>query len=293
MKKKVLSTVLAAVLAVGVLAGCGGSSTESKGTDSSAAQSTASSSTEMTKVTVAASPTPHAKILEAAKPLMEKEGYDLEIKTFEDYIQPNEVVSSGDMDANYFQHVQYLQSYNEEHGTDLTIAGEIHYEPFAIYPGTKKDLKDIADGDTIAIPNDTTNETRALLLLQENGLITLKDGITPSVAATVNDIKDNPRNLKIEELEAAQVSRVTGEVAYVVLNGNYAMEAGLSVGKDALAEESSDSTAVKEAYVNVIAVQKGHEEDPGIKALVKVLKSQEIRDYIDKTFDGAVITFDD
>ena len=241
-------------------------------------------------ITVAASATPHAEILEEAKPLLEKEGYDLEVTVFGDYVRPNEVVESGEFDANYFQHIPYLEQFNEEKGTHLVNAGGIHYEPFGIYPGTKDSLDDLADGDSIAVPNDTTNEARALLLLQDNGIITLKDGA--GLNATVKDIEENPHNVEIVELEAAQVARVTGETAYVVLNGNYALEAGFSVAKDALAYEQADSEAAK-TYVNIIAVKEGNENSDKIKALVDVLKSDEIKDFINENYDGAVIPYDD
>ena len=241
-------------------------------------------------ITVAASETPHAEILEEAKPLLEAEGYDLEVTVFDDYIQPNEVVESGDFDANYFQHIPYLESFNEEKGTHLVNAGGIHYEPFGIYPGTKSSLDDIEDGDTIAVPNDTTNEARALLLLQDNGIITLKDGV--GLEATVNDIAENPHNVEIVELAAEQVARVAEETSYIVLNGNYALQAGYSVAKDALAYEKSDSEAAK-TYVNVIAVKEGNENSDKIKALVDVLKSDEIKDFINEKYDGAVIPFED
>jgi len=208
---------------------------------------------------------------------------------FDDYVQPNEVVEAGEFDANYFQHIPYLDSFNEEKGTHLVNAGGIHYEPFGIYPGTKASLDELADGDVIAVPNDTTNEARALLLLQDNGILTLKDGA--GLEATKTDIAENPKNIDIKELEAAQVSRVTGEVPFVVLNGNYALEAGYSVGKDALAYEKSDSEAAK-TYVNVIAVKEGNENLDKIKALVEVLKSDEIKTYINETYDGAVIPFE-
>ena len=238
-------------------------------------------------ITVAASETPHSEILEAAKPILEEEGYDLEVT---DYVQPNEVVESGDFDANYFQHIPYLNSFNEEKGTHLVNAGGIHYEPFGIYPGTKSSLDDIADGDTIAVPNDTTNEARALLLLQDNGIIKLKDGA--GLEATVNDIEENPYNVEIVELAAEQVARVAEETSYIVLNGNYALQAGYSVSKDALAYETSDSEAAK-TYVNVIAVKEGNENSDKIKALVDVLKSDEIKDFINEKYDGAVIPFED
>ena len=241
-------------------------------------------------ITVAASETPHAEILEEAKPLLEAEGYDLEVTVFDDYVQPNEVVESGDFDANYFQHIPYLESFNEEKGTHLVNAGGIHYEPFGIYPGTKTSLDDIEDGDTIAVPNDTTNEARALLLLQDNGIITLKDGV--GLEATVNDIAENPHNVEIVELAAEQVARVAEETSYIVLNGNYALQAGYSVAKDALAYETSDSEAAK-TYVNVIAVKEGNENSDKIKALVDVLKSDEIKDFINEKYDGAVIPFED
>ena len=241
-------------------------------------------------ITVAASATPHAEILEEAKPLLEKEGYDLEVTVFDDYVRLNEVVESGEFDANYFQHIPYLEQFNEEKGTHLVNAGGIHYEPFGIYPGTKDSLDDLADGDSIAVPNDTTNEARALLLLQDNGIITLKDGA--GLNATVKDIEENPHNVEIVELEAAQVARVTGETAYVVLNGNYALEAGFSVAKDALAYEQADSEAAK-TYVNIIAVKEGNENSDKIKALVDVLKSDDIKDFINENYDGAVIPYDD
>ena len=241
-------------------------------------------------ITVAASETPHSEILEAAKPILEEVGYDLEVTVFDDYVQPNEVVESGDFDANYFQHIPYLNSFNEEKGTHLVNAGGIHYEPFGIYPGTKSSLDDIADGDTIAVPNDTTNEARALLLLQDNGIIKLKDGA--GLEATVNDIEENPYNVEIVELAAEQVARVAEETSYIVLNGNYALQAGYSVSKDALAYETSDSEAAK-TYVNVIAVKEGNENSDKIKALVDVLKSDEIKDFINEKYDGAVIPFED
>lgn len=278
MKKKILALALAGVLVVGALTGCGSSKSESS-----------EKKTDDKKITVAASATPHAEILEEAKTLLIDKGYELEVKVFDDYVQPNNVVESGEFDANYFQHVPYLEQFNEEKGTHLVVAGKIHYEPFGIYPGTKKDLKDIAKGDKIAVPNDTTNEARALLLLQDNGIIKLKDGA--GIKATVNDIEENPNNIEIVELEAAQVPRVVNEVAYVVLNGNYALEANYTVKKDSLAYEKSDSEAAK-TYVNVIAVKEGNENSEKIKALVDVLKSDSIKKFINEKYDGAVIVYD-
>lgn len=241
-------------------------------------------------ITIAASATPHAEILEEAAKILAEQGWDLEVTVFDDYVQPNLVVESGEIDANYFQHIPYLDEFNAEQGTHLVNVGGIHYEPFGIYPGTKSSLDDLEEGDVIAVPNDTTNEARALLLLEANGIIKLKDGA--GLTATVNDIEENPKNIKIQELEAAQVSRVKDEVAFVVLNGNYALEAGFSVAKDSVAYETSDSEAAK-TYVNVIAVKEGNENNEGIKALVEVLKSDEIKQYINDTYDGAVIPFEE
>ena len=241
-------------------------------------------------ITVAASPTPHAEILAQAAKILAKEGWELKVTEFEDYVQPNLVVDSGEIDANYFQHVPYLDNFNEEKGTNLVAVAGIHYEPFGIYPGTKAALTDLADGDVIAVPNDTTNEARALLLLQDNGILKLADGA--GLTATVKDIVENPHNVKIQELEAAQVSRVKDEVAFVVLNGNYALEAGFSVAHDAVAYETSVSTAAK-TYVNVLVVKAGNENNEGIQALVKVLKSDEIKQFITDTYDGAVVPFED
>ena len=272
--RKLLAGTLATVLALGTLAG----------------NAVLVSAEDDKTITVAASATPHAEILEQAAPLLEEEGWKLDVTVFEDYVQPNLVVDSGDFDANYFQHIPYLNDFNEEHGTSLVNAGGIHYEPFGIYPGTKEDLSELEEGDVIAVPNDTTNEARALLLLQDNGVIKLKDGV--GLEATARDIEENPNNVEIQELEAAQVSRVAGEVAFVVLNGNYALQAGYSVSKDAVAYEKSDSEAAQ-TYVNVIAVQEGNEDSDKIKALVDVLKSDEIKDFITENYDGAVIPFED
>ena len=314
MKKKFIASILTAALALSVLTACGSSNdaaaettTEEAATEQEAAtedaaaeeETTAEETTEEADETaeveqkgtlkVAASATPHAEILEQAAPILAEQGWTLEVTVFDDYVQPNLVVESGDFDANYFQHIPYLESFNEEQGTHLVNAGGIHYEPFGIYPGTKSDLSELAEGDVIAIPNDTTNEARALLLLQDNGILTLKDGV--GLEATVRDIVDNPKNIEFTELEAAQVARVVDEVAFVVLNGNYALEAGYSVAKDAVAYELSDSEAAK-TYVNVIAVKESNENNEGIKALVDVLKSDEIKEFINNTYDGGVIPFE-
>ena len=255
-----------------------------------AAEDVAAPVEEKGTITVAASPTPHAEILAEAAKILAADGWTLKVTEFEDYVQPNLVVESGEIDANYFQHVPYLDNFNEENGTSIVSVAGVHYEPFGIYPGTKSSFDDIEDGDTIAVPNDTTNEARALLLLQDNGLIKLKDGA--GLTATVLDIVENEHNLKIQELEAAQVSRVKDEVAFVVLNGNYALEAGFSVAKDSIAYEKSESDAAK-TYVNILAVKSGNENNEGIQALAKVLKSDEIKAFIENTYDGAVVPFEE
>lgn len=297
MKKKVLIVLLTGVLTAGVLGGCGKAVEQKETAPAEESEASVGEETpteelvaveEKGTITIAASATPHAEILEVAKPLLAEQGWNLEITVFDDYVQPNLVVDGGDMDANYFQHIPYLNEFNLERGTTLVNAGGIHYEPFGIYPGTKKTLDEVADGDKIAVPNDTTNEARALLLLQDNGLLTLKEGA--GLTATKLDIVENPHNLDIVELEAAQVPRVIGEVAYVVLNGNYALQAEFSVAKDSIAYESADSEAAN-TYVNVIAVKEGNENSEGIKALIDVLKSDEIKKYINDSYDGAVIPF--
>ena len=305
MKNKIVAALAAAALTTGLLAGCGSSSADTAA-DSAAAEETTEAAEETTAedteesseaadgdnvITVAATLTPHSEILEAVKDVLAEQGYELEVTVFEDYVQPNNVVDSGEMDANYFQHVNYLNSFNEENGTNLVVAenGKIHYEPFGIYGGTKSDLADIADGDAIAIPNDTTNEARALLLLQQEGLITLAEDA--GVTATVNDVTENPYNLELVEVEAAQVAKQLGSVAFGVINGNYALENGLSVGEDALAIESADGDAIQQ-YVNVIAVKEGNESSAKIKALTDALHSATAVDYINDTYEGAVVPYD-
>lgn len=264
------------VVALGGLTACGGSSTAAEGFTSA----------DSTTLTVAASPTPHAEILnDFAAPLLAEQGIELKVKEYTDYIQPNKDTTSGAVDANYFQHITYLENYNAENGTDLVSAGLIHYEPFAVYAGTSNDLDAIADGATIAVPNDPTNEGRALLLLQDLGLITLSD--PENLEATPKDIKDNPHNLKFQELEAAALPRALSSVDFAVINGNYAIEAGYHVA-DALAHESSDSLAV-EKYANIICVAKGNEDSKAVKALVKTLTSDDFKAYLEEHYGEDVL----
>ena len=274
LKNKAVAFAAAAVLAVGCfgLTACGASQEASSGDDK--------------VITVGATPTPHAEVLEnAVAPILEEQGYDLQVTVFEDYVQPNTAVESGELDANYFQHINYLDAFNEENGTSLVNAGYVHYEPFGLYAGKSSDLENIADGAKIAVPNDTTNEARALLLLQQEGLITLADGA--GVTATTKDIVDNPTNLEIVELEAAQVSHSLQDVDFGIINGNYALEAGLSVA-DALAVESAEGVAA-EQYGNIIAVADGNQDSEKIKALVAACQSDEVAKYIEDTYNGAVV----
>lgn len=284
MKKKLTAFVFAAVLAGGLLTGCGG---KEEAPQAAGTGDTPQASAKGV-ITVAASPAPHAEILEAAKPILAEQGWDLQIKVFNDYVLPNEVVESGDFDCNYFQHTPYLDSFNEEKGTHLVNIGEIHYEPLGIYPGTQTSLESIEDGAVIAVPNDTTNEARALLLLQDKGLLKLKEGA--GMTATVNDIEENPHNIKFQEMEAAQIPRVLPEVAFGVINGNYALQAGLNVETDAIAYETADSDATG-VYVNIIAVKEGNEGSEGVKALVEVLKSDDMKQFMNDKYKGCVVPF--
>ena len=306
--KKSISVIAAALLAASALTACQGNGADSTAASASAAVSEADKETkaeaeaeetkaeeeasaasgELKKIVVGASPAPHAEILRAAKDVLAQKGYELEILEYVDYIQPNLALESADLDANYFQHLPYLESFNAENNTKLVSAASVHYEPFGIYAGKASSLEELADGATVAVPNDTSNEARALLLLQDNGIITLKDGA--GMEATKNDIAENPHNVEIIELEAAQVARVIEETSFVVLNGNYALQAGLNAQTDALAYETSDSEAAK-TYVNVIVVKEGNEENAGVKALVEVLKSDEIETFIKDKYQGSVVPF--
>lgn len=297
--KKLISATLAASLALS-LAACGSSastdsvaaSSEAASTESTAASSEAAESTAETSelagttLKVAASPTPHAEILNVAKDILAEQGIDLEVIEFTEYVQPNLVTESGEVDANYFQHKPYLDGFNVEQGTHLVSVGAVHYEPFGIYPGKSSDLENIADGATIAIPSDTTNEARALQLLAAQGLITVRDGA--GLTATINDITENPHNIKFEEIEAAQLPRTVQDVDFAVINGNYALAAGFSVKNDALATEDASSEAAQ-TYANVLVVKEGRENDPAIQALYAALTSDKVKDYINSTYDGAVV----
>lgn len=287
--KKILALTLSAILCLGLLAGCGTDSgtaaTDPVSEPTSGATNTPSG--ELETITVGASSTPHAEILDAVRGELETLGYNLEVVVFNDYVQPNTALADGDLDANYFQHEPYLTTFNSERGTDLVSAGAIHYEPMGIYPGTKSSLDDIAEGDTIAIPNDGSNETRALLLLQDLGYITLADGIDASSNATVEAIVDNPLNLEITEMNAENIPHILADVAFGIINGNYALQADLT-GDDALASESADSDAAQ-TYANIVACRNGDENSDKIQALITALTSETCREYIESTYNGAVV----
>ena len=265
--KNFRSALLAAALSLVVAAG-----------SATAAQAT-------TKIRVGASPTPHAEILKVANDVLKPQGYELQIIEYSDYVQPNMALEGKELDANFFQHKPYLDDFNKEKGTKLVSIGTVHYEPFGIYAGKTKSLGALKDGAMVAVPNDTTNEARALLLLQSNGLIKLKDGAGPT--ATRRDIAENPKKLKIEEIEAAQLVRALPDVDLAIINGNYAIPAGFKT-TDALATESATSLAA-EAYANVLVVKDGNQDSDKIKALVKALTSDEVRTYINDTYAGAVV----
>ncbi|MDO4268302.1 MAG: MetQ/NlpA family ABC transporter substrate-binding protein [Eubacteriales bacterium] len=301
--RKNIGVIAAALLAAAALSACGSSTEETtaaatesaaesteaaesaEAAESEAAEATEAAPAELEELVVGASPAPHAEILEAARAVLEEKGYSLKIVEYTDYVQPNLALDSGDLDANYFQHLPYLEQFNAERGTKLVSAGAIHYEPFGIYAGKTASLDELADGAKVAVPNDATNEARALLLLEAQGLIQLKEGA--GLKATKTDIVENPKNLDILEVEAAQVPRSLQDVDIAVINGNYAIEAGLKVS-DALAAEAPDSEAAT-TYGNVVAVQEGKENDPKTAALIEALTSDTVKEFIESTYDGAVV----
>ncbi len=264
MKKNIVSLVLAIALTL-ALAACGGGDSKT--------------------IKVGATPAPHAEILEVVEDILAQDGYTLEIVEYDDYVTPNTSLEDGSLDANYFQHITYMNEFNAEHGTHLVSAAGIHYEPFGLYAGKTASLAELADGAQIAVPNDGTNEARALLLLEQEGLIKLKEGV--GLSATASDIAENPHNYKIVELEARLLPTTLQDVDVAVINGNYAIDAGLKVS-DAIAVEAAGGAAA-EAYVNVLAVKEGKEDSAGIQALVKALQSEEVRSFIADTYDGAVV----
>jgi len=268
--KRALKLVLALTLILTIFAGCG-------------ANKKASST-----IKVGASVTPHAEILNVAKEILAEKGITLEVVEFTDYVQPNTNVENGQLDANYFQHVQYLQQFNKDNGTHIVSVAAIHYEPFGIFPGKTKSLAELKDGAVISVPNDGTNEARALMLLEAQGLIKLKD--TADFTATILDIEENPKNLVIKEIEAAQLTLSLQDVDMAVINGNYAIQAGLNATVDALAIEDKDSDVIKNNYTNILCVKEGNENNPAIQELVKALKSEKIKNFMLEKYNGAVVS---
>ena len=268
--KKILTFALVLVLSLSLLAGC-------------------TQSEDSKKIIVGASTTPHAEILKVAKEILAAKGYELEVKEFTDFVQPNVALESGELDANYFQHKPHMDEFNEKNNGNLVSVAAIHYEPLGLYPGKTKSLDDLKDGAQIAVPGDTTNGARALLLLEANQLIKIDPDA--GFAATANDIVENPKNLKIIEIEAAQLARSLSDVDMAVINGNYAIQAGLNALTDALAKEEQDSFAA-DHYKNIVAVKEGQENSEKILALVDALKSDEVRNFIVEKYKGAVVAMD-
>lgn len=268
MKKNIYKIVVAGLLALSVV-GC---SNKTSGVSSD------------NVIRIGVSPVPHKEIVEQIKPDLESKGYTVEIIEFTDYVIPNTALAEGDIDANYFQHISYLNETNESKNLDLTYTAKVHLEPIAVYSKVSTSIKDIKEGGTIAIPNDPANEARALKLLEKEGLIKVKDG----ELITINEIIENPKNLKFEELEAAQLPRILDEVDAAVINGNYALEAGLNPIKDSLAIEDKDAEA-STIYQNVLAVKSGNEEVKKIKDLTEALTSEKVKTYINEKYDGAVV----
>lgn len=278
MNKKLLALLLALSLSLSLTAcgGDGGANTTDDDTSSDA------DAAETVTLTVAASPTPHAEILKQCVPILKEQGIDLVVNEYSDYVIPNTAVEDGEEDANYFQHIPYLDDFNATRGTHLVNVAAVHIEPMGVYAGKTASLEELADGATIAVPSDATNEGRALLLLETQGLIKLAD--STNLSSTPNDIVENSKNLEFVEMEAAQIPSSLADVDLAVINSNYALGAGLNPTEDALVLESADSP-----YVNVLVVKEGNEETPAVLALIEALHSDTIRTYIEETYGGAVI----
>lgn len=273
-KKRVIALLTSIGLIGGLLTGCGTGEQASSGSDK-----------KLEVMKVGAGVTPHAEILREISSQLEQKGYQLEVVEYNDYVLPNTALEGGELDANYFQHQPYLDDFNQENGTHIVGVASIHFEPFGIYAGKSDSLADLKDGAVIAVPNDTTNEARALLLLQEQGLIKLKEGA--GLTATVVDIEENPKKLEIKELEAAQVPKALSDVDVAAINANYAIEAGLKLS-DALASEQSTSLAAQ-TYANIIAVKEGEEDSAKTKALVEAVQSEDVKKFVEEKYDGAVV----
>lgn len=273
----------AAVLGSLALTACGGGSGSGNAATTTAASGSAS--TVGGTITVGASPSPHAEILKAVEDEIKAAGYELKVVEYNDYVQPNVALSEGDLDANYFQHKPYLDNYNQENGTDLVSAGAIHFEPMGLYAGKSSDINSVPDGAKIAVPSDATNEARALLLLEKAGVLKLKDGA--GLEATKNDIAENPHKVELVEVEAASVPRTLQDSDFGVINGNYALSAGLDTTAT-LASEDANSEAAK-TYANIVAVRNGDESNEKATALIKALTSDTAKKFIEDQYKGSVI----
>lgn len=290
--KKAFAIALSAALALG-LAACGGASSSSAAPSSAPAASASGSEAAVT-LTVGASPAPHAEILEQAATLLAEQGIALDIVEFDDYVMPNTALAEGSLDANYFQHQPYLTNFNAEQGTDLVSAGSIHYEPLGVYAGKSSDLANVPDGAQIGIPADATNGGRALLLLQDNGVLTLKDGIDLDYFRNAGDIlfseydgiAENPHNVEIVAMEAANLPASLPDLDFAVINGNYAIPAGIA---DKLLASEDASGEAAQVFANIVAVRAGDEERAEIQALVNVLKSDEMKAWITEKYEGSVL----
>ncbi|MFV0343009.1 MAG: MetQ/NlpA family ABC transporter substrate-binding protein [Anaerocolumna sp.] len=295
--KKIASLLVTALLLSLLLVGCGtkevstdeaeGTPTETAATETPAEDATGGDK-ELIEIVVGATVEPHATILnsDAVKNSLAEQGYSIKVVEYTDYVQPNVATQDGSLDANFFQHLPYLNDFNTNNGTTLVSVANIHFEPLGLYPGKTASISEIPDGGQIAVPNDTSNEARALLLLQNAGLIKLKDGI--GLEATINDIIENPKNLEILEIEAAQTARVLQDVDASVINGNYALEAGLSASENALITEETDSEGAT-TYANILVVKEGNEESDKTKALITAVTSEETKKFIEEQWKGAVV----
>ncbi|MDY4430463.1 MetQ/NlpA family ABC transporter substrate-binding protein [Evtepia sp.] len=277
--KKILSLILALTMAVG-LAACGSAEAPAEETTEG------TEAGEAVTLTVAATATPHAEILAQVVDVLAEQGITLVVDEYNDYVTPNTAVEEGEVDANFFQHTPYMDQFNADKGTHLVSVAKIHYEPMGIYAGMTASLEELPDGATIAVPNDPTNEARALLLLEAQGLIEVDDAA--GLNATPNDITSNPKNLQFKELEAPMLPQTVEEVDLSIINSNYALQGGLNPATDALASEDPDSDAAQ-TYANIIAVKEGNENNEAIQALVKALQSDAVREYINETYSGAVV----
>ena len=273
-KRSILTAIIAGIVSIGLI-GCGNS--EGSSNDSS-------SNGDDKVIKVGVSPVPHEEIMEVAKPLLEAKGYTVEIVEFTDYVLPNTALESGEIDANYFQHIAYLNSFNADNGTHLTYTAEIHLEPMGACSKKYKTVDEVEEGAVVAVPDDPSNEARALRVLAAAGLIEVNDG----ELITTADITSNPKNLEFKELEAATLPRVLEDVDIAVINGNYALEAGLDVNNDAFYAEDKNVESLKERR-NVLAVKEGNENSQKIKDLTEALTSDEVREFIEEKYKGAVV----